>query len=146
MGQKVLEAGDVQQALEVLRRSPELQLTFERTAFRHVIIRAAKQGNLKAVLRWEAAHLRTSLASLSCSHVTFQLCQEISSLQAFTLIGTGLRTASAEVPATSQAPTCKLHCFQNDHHHGRSPLADHCWRAERAYRVGCTIGSVWPPL
>jgi hypothetical protein len=55
VGQKVLEAGDVQQALEVLRRSPELQLTFERTAFRHVIIRAAKQGNLKAVLRCEAA-------------------------------------------------------------------------------------------
>lgn len=49
--QKVLEAGEVQQALEVLRRSPELQLTFQRPAFRHVIIRASQQGNLRAVVR-----------------------------------------------------------------------------------------------
>ncbi|EIE24479.1 hypothetical protein COCSUDRAFT_65382 [Coccomyxa subellipsoidea C-169] len=47
---KVLEAGDVQQALEVLKRSPELQLTYQLTAFRHVIIRASQQGNLRAVV------------------------------------------------------------------------------------------------
>lgn len=59
---KVLEAGEVQQALEVLRRSPELQLTFQRPAFRHVIIRASQQGNLRAVVSalevMKAARLR----------------------------------------------------------------------------------------
>ncbi|BDA42891.1 hypothetical protein COCOBI_03-7840 [Coccomyxa sp. Obi] len=59
---KILEAGEVEQALEVLRRSPELQLTFQRPAFRHVIIRASQQGNLRAVVSalevMKAARLR----------------------------------------------------------------------------------------
>ncbi len=69
MWQKVLEAGDVQQALEVLKRSPELQLTYQLTAFRHVIIRASQQGNLRAVVRCDTAHIKPTLAAplLSCT-------------------------------------------------------------------------------
>ncbi len=49
-GQKVLEAGDIKQALGVLKRSPELQLSFQRPAFRHFIIRASQKGDLRAVV------------------------------------------------------------------------------------------------
>jgi hypothetical protein len=47
--QKILETGDIEQALKVLARSPELQLSFQRPAFRHFIIRASMKGDLRAV-------------------------------------------------------------------------------------------------
>ena len=41
----------VDKALEVLRRSPELQLTFNLPSFREIVVRASKAGDLKAVKR-----------------------------------------------------------------------------------------------
>ena len=49
--QRVAEAGDIRQALEVLRRSPELALEFHRGAFATIIARAAKQGDVRTVIK-----------------------------------------------------------------------------------------------
>ena len=41
----------VDKALEVIKCSPELALTFERRGFREIIVRASKAGDLPAVGR-----------------------------------------------------------------------------------------------
>lgn len=49
--QRVAEAGNVRQALEVLKRSPELAMEFSVKAFVTVMARASKEGNLGAVFK-----------------------------------------------------------------------------------------------
>ena len=49
--QKVAECGDVRLSLEVLRRSPELALSFARKDFAATIVRASRAGDLRTVLK-----------------------------------------------------------------------------------------------
>ena len=48
--QSIVEVG-VEDAVEVLKRAPELKLTFGMRAFRDIIVRASKAGNLTVMKR-----------------------------------------------------------------------------------------------
>lgn len=64
--QKVAEAGDVRLSLEVLRRSPELAMSFSRSAFAATIVRASAAADLRTALKCACPPMPATCCPLSC--------------------------------------------------------------------------------